>query len=264
MSKYRNFMHEKFGEIRVVEIKGHNWFVGKDVVEALGYNLSGKHSYTEYINKHVSSKGQLLLNKETSPCYKGEFDYKLLGQRGGILLNEGGLNQLTLSSPLPEAEEFQEWICYEVLPILNHTGGYVVEGNELEFVQKYFPSFSEEVQLSMVTDLMKQNKEFKIKANWFDDFINGEGTYTSTQLAKLFKLSSARKLNSILNENRIIYKQGNNWFPYANINKSWYKLNVGVKNEHNYSQLKFTPKGIYEISKLLGINFTEEDLEQIL
>ena len=154
MSKYRNFMHEKFGEIRVVEIKGHNWFVGKDVVEALGYNLSGKHSYTEYINKHVSSKGQLLLNKETSPRYKGEFDYKLLGQRGGILLNEGGLNQLTLSSPLPEAEEFQELIFYEVFQIFNHTGGYVVDGNELEFVHKYFPSFSEEVQLSMVTDLM--------------------------------------------------------------------------------------------------------------
>ena len=155
MKNYKEFINDKFGEIRVVVIENHNWFIGKDVVKALGYNLEGKHSYTEYINKYVSSKGQLLLNKETDPYIKGEFDYKILGQRGGILLNEGGVNQLALSSPLPDALEFQEWICYEVLPVLNSTGGYVLEGSEEEFISNYFPSFSEDVKLAMVQDLLK-------------------------------------------------------------------------------------------------------------
>ncbi len=258
----RKFMNEKFGEIRAVEIEGHSWFIGIDVVKSLGYDLT-KNSYTKYIKQYVSNKGKFILNKETEVQYRLEFDYKILGQRGGVLLNEGGLNQLALSSPLPDAQEFQEWICYEVLPILNHTGGYVIEGNELEFVQKYFPSFSNEVQLSMVTDLMKQNKEFKKKANWFDDFMNSKGTYSSTQIGKLFKIGSGQKMNKLLHENKIIFKQGKNWIPYETVDKTWYNLNVGTKNEHSYSQLKFTPKGVYELSKLLNIEFNEEDLKEL-
>ena len=103
----------------------------------------------------------------------------------------------------------------------------------------------------------------KPKVNYFDTFMNSKGCYTSTQVAKLFKLPSARKLNTILNENKIIYKQGNNWLPYSTTNKEWFKVTVGERNTHNYSQLKFTPKGIYELSKLLGVTLNEEDLQEI-
>lgn len=111
--------------------------------------------------------------------------------------------------------------------------------------------------------LLDKIEEQKPKVNWFDDFLNSEGTYNSTQVAKLFKISSAQKLNKLLNENRIIYKQGKNWYAYSNVDKSWYKLIAGSNNEHSYSQLKFTSKGVYEISKLLGIKFEEEDLENL-
>lgn len=104
----------------------------------------------------------------------------------------------------------------------------------------------------------------KPKVNYFDTFMNSQGCYTSTQVAKLFKLSSARKLNTMLNENKIIYKQGNNWLPYSTVNKEWFKVTLGERNTHNYSQLKFTPKGIYELSKLLGITLNEEDLQEII
>lgn len=111
--------------------------------------------------------------------------------------------------------------------------------------------------------LLDKIEKQKPKVNWFDDFLNSEGTYNSTQVAKLFKLSSAQKLNKILNEKKIIYKKGTNWLPYSDVDKSWYKLIVGSNNEHNYSQLKFSPKGVYEISKLLEIEFKEEDLENL-
>lgn len=103
----------------------------------------------------------------------------------------------------------------------------------------------------------------KPKVNYFDTFMNSQGCYTSTQVAKLFKLSSARKLNTMLNENKIIYKQGNNWLPYSTVNKEWFKVTIGERNTHNYSQLKFTPKGIYELSKLLNITLNEEDLQEM-
>ena len=66
-----------------------------------------------------------------------------------------------------------------------------------------------------------------------------------------------------MNENKIIYKKGKNWLPYANIDESWYNLVVGNSNEHSYSQLKFTSKGVYEISKILEIKLTEEDLKEL-
>lgn len=111
--------------------------------------------------------------------------------------------------------------------------------------------------------LLNTIEEQKPKVNWFDDFLNSNGCYSSTQVAKLFKLSSAQKLNKILNENKIIYKKGTSWLPYSDVDKSWYKLIVGSNNEHNYSQLKFSPKGVYEISKLLEIKFEEEDLKKL-
>ena len=50
--------------------------------------------------------------------------------------------------------------------------------------------------------------------------------------------------------------------PYADVDTAWFKLLVGAKNEHNYSSLKFTPKGIVEISNRLDIDLNEEDLKE--
>lgn len=125
------------------------------------------------------------------------------------------------------------------------------------------PNLTKEERIEIERRRAELSKKRDDKANWFDIFLSSEGTYNSTQVAKLFKISSARKLNKLLNEHKIIYKQGKNWYTYSEVDKSWYKLIVGNSNEHSYSQLKFTPKGVYEISKLLGIDFTEEDLEQL-
>ena len=125
------------------------------------------------------------------------------------------------------------------------------------------PNLTKEERIEIERRRAELSKERDEKASWFDDFLNSNGCYSSTQVAKLFKLSSAQKLNKMLNEKKIIYKKGTNWLPYANIPKDWCKLTVGNKNEYSYSQLKFSPKGIYEISKLLEIEFKEEDLKKL-
>ena len=78
----------------------------------------------------------------------------------------------------------------------------------------------------------------------------------------MFGYKSAQELNKKLNEMKIIYKQNKSWVPYSNVDTTWFKLLVGAKNEHNYSSLKFTPKGIVEISNRLNINLNEEDLKE--
>lgn len=58
--------------------------------------------------------------------------------------------------------------------------------------------------------LLEKIEKDKPKVNYFDDFMNNNGLYTSTQVAKLFKFKSAQQFNKTLNENRIIFKQGKN------------------------------------------------------
>lgn len=58
--------------------------------------------------------------------------------------------------------------------------------------------------------LLEKIEKDKPKVNYFDDFMNNNGLYTSTQVTKLFKFKSAQQFNKILNENRIIFKQGKN------------------------------------------------------
>lgn len=98
------------------------------------------------------------------------------------------------------------------------------------------------------------------KVNTFDKFMNAEGLYTSTQMAKLFKMPSAMKLNKLLNVEGLIYKQGNTWMPYATANKEWFKVIVREREGHAFTQLKFTPIGVIEIAKILNVELNEDDL----
>lgn len=98
------------------------------------------------------------------------------------------------------------------------------------------------------------------KVDFFDSFMNTSTTFNSTQVAKVFNIKSARKLNETLHNNGLIYKQGKNWFTYADVDNTWFKT---VTNEYG-TQLRMTAKGIIEISKLLDIQLTQDDLESLL
>lgn len=111
--------------------------------------------------------------------------------------------------------------------------------------------------------LLEKIEKDKPKVNYFDDFMNSNGLYTSTQVAKLFKFKSAQQFNKTLNENRIIFKQGKCWLPYSEVDKTWFKVIVGEKEGHNYSNLKITPKGIIALSKILKIEINKTDLQQL-
>lgn len=125
MDKLRIFKKEEFGEVRALSIKGEPWFVGKDIVTALGYDLSTGNSYTKYIKRYCYEEDVKNYNKETQVHYGLELDYRELGQRGGLLINESALYDLTLESPIPGAREFKKWVTHEVLPQIRKTGGYI-------------------------------------------------------------------------------------------------------------------------------------------
>jgi prophage antirepressor-like protein len=127
MNELMLFNNNEFGEIRVINISNEPWFVGKDIVNSLGYDLSTGTSYTQYIKKYCDEKDIINYNKETQVYYTLELNYKDLGQRGGLLINEYALYDLIFESPLPSAKTFKSWISHEVLPSIRKTGKYEIQ-----------------------------------------------------------------------------------------------------------------------------------------
>ena len=141
MKELTVFTHEQFGAIRAVKVDNEIYFVGKDLVERLGYNLTGKHVASEYIKHHCDEEDYILVDKNSPLKYGSVINYKELGQRGGWLVNESGMYSLVLGSELPEAKKFKRWVTSEVLPQIRQTGGYIPvkeEDNEMEILSKAF------------------------------------------------------------------------------------------------------------------------------
>lgn len=169
---------------------------------------------------------------------------------GEQYLTEEQLYDFMLEAKTDKCKSFKKWITSEVLPTIRKTGGYVSEDREEEFIKNYFPSFSPEVQLAMVSDLKKQNQELKQtveeqqpKVEYHDNVLNSSELLVMTTIAKDLN-TSARTLNNFLYEERIQYKRGNIWHPYSEYE---YLIEDGYADYHTsaegFTQLRWTQKG---------------------
>ena len=109
MNELRLFESQEFGKIRVVEINGEPWFVGKDVAQALGYRDT-----VNALKSHVDEEDKIGGWQITTPS----------GNQAMTIINESGLYSLVLSSKLPTAKKFKRWVTSEVLPSIRKNGGY--------------------------------------------------------------------------------------------------------------------------------------------
>ena len=114
MSQLKIFTNPEFGEIRVVEINGEPWFVGKDVAQALGYT-----NHRKALADHVDAEDKRQEDGVTIRDSIGR-------EQHPTIINESGVYSLILSSKLPTAKRFRRWVTSEVLPSIRKTGGYAL------------------------------------------------------------------------------------------------------------------------------------------
>ena len=234
MNELKIFESKEFGKVRTVEVNGEPYFVGKDIATILGYRVTDK-----AVRDHVDSEDKL------TDHFGGS------GQmREMTIINESGLYSLILSSKLPTAKQFKRWVTSEVLPTIRKTGGYV--NNTDMFVNTYLPFADENtknlfrLQLETITQLNNKIEEQKPKVEYCEKVLNKDGLITTTMIAKDLGLTSAKKLNEILNANRVIYKQSNSWHPYADYD---WLITEGYADYQSYDVdksnpiLKWTEKG---------------------
>ena len=141
-NKMQVFSSEQFGNVRAIMRDGEPWFVAADICKALEIGNPSQ----VLVRLEDDEKMNTLISNEGN-------------QRGNpnmTVVNESGLYALIFGSRKPEAKVFKRWVTHEVLPTIRKTGGYVQAGREEEFIERYFPAFSDETKLIMVKDLRTQ------------------------------------------------------------------------------------------------------------
>lgn len=115
-SKIQLFTNEELDmKVRVVEINGEPWLVGKDVAEVLGYANPSK-----AVLNHVDPEDkimEMITHSQNGNVVKTQTS----------LINESGLYSLVLRSKLPEAKKFKRWVTSEVLPSIRKHGMYATD-----------------------------------------------------------------------------------------------------------------------------------------
>lgn len=98
---------------------------------------------------------------------------------------------------------------------------------------------------SIRQEQQKQLQEQAPKIEYYNKMLNSENTLTTTQIAKSIGMSAV-KLNSILSGLKIQYKQGDQWFLYAQYQGKGYTKDSAFYQEDNnkaYHNTKWTEKG---------------------
>lgn len=111
MNQIQMFTNEIFGNVRAINIEGYAWFVGRDVVDVLKYNLEGN-SYTKYIKRYVKEEHLLKMNN-TELKLLGMTD---AGRKGEVLINQNGIIQLVMNSETTgelSKQDFLKWLDIE-------------------------------------------------------------------------------------------------------------------------------------------------------
>ncbi|MBD7914517.1 phage antirepressor KilAC domain-containing protein [Clostridium sp. Sa3CUN1] len=180
------FKNEHFGEVRVISKENEPWFVVKDVCSILD----------------LSNPTVAIQNLDSDEVTK----LNLGGQIGETnLINESGLYTLIIRSRKEEAKKFRKWVTSEVLPSIRKHGMYAKD----ELLD------NPDLLIAAATKL-KEERAARLEAEkQRDKLLHQNKLYTTSEIAKELGLSSATKLNNLLSEKKIQYKQNGTWLLYS-------------------------------------------------
>ena len=203
-SKTQEFLDERFGKVRVINVDDIVYFYGIDIAKSLGYKNASK-----AVTTHCKKVFTKVL--ETSDSQNGN-----LVKRKVSLITKSDIYRLIVKSKLKAADEFESWIFEEILPSIEKTGAYIEPGREEEMITYYFPSFSKETQLEMVNDLIKQNKKLK---EFYDDLMNTENLMSINTMAKELQIGEHKLFSFLRRKGVFFYDKDRVNIPYERFRK---------------------------------------------
>ena len=252
MNELQVFKNVEFGSIRILQVNGEPYFVGKDVAVILEYS-----NPRDALAKHVDDE-----DKGVAKCHT------LGGIQDLTVINESGLYSLILSSKLPTAKKFKHWVTSEVLPVIRRHGIYAVDEvlNNPDMLIAALLKLKAELKATVAVQ-NQQIVEMKPKASYYDAVLNCKDLVAISVIAKDYGWS-ANRMNQYLYQKGVQYKQGNKiWLlyqkyaemGYTNTKTHSYPGNDGTM--HTAVHTYWTQQGrlfIYELLKSDGILPTME------
>lgn len=196
MENLKIFNHPKFGEIRTaVSENGNVLFCATDVASSLGYK---------------SPKDAVLTH-----CKTGKSVYcPHANGIGGVnikFINESDVYRLIMKSELPSAEEFQDWVCDEVLPSIRKNGGYIA--NQQQMTPEQIVANALIVAQNIINTQQKELAVMKPKADFFDAVADSKDAISIGDLAKVLAIKGMGRNNlfEFLRNSKVLM---NNNTPY--------------------------------------------------
>lgn len=228
------FTNDAFGTIRTVEHEDKVYFCGRDVATALGYK-----DPTNAIKQHC----------------KGVAIHHPLETAGGVqdtrFITEGDLYRLIFSSKLPAAQDFEAWVVDEVIPTIRRHGVYAIDEllDNDEFLEHAIIQLRSERAKRLAAE--QALLEATPKVTYYDIVLRSPDAVPITLIAKDYGLS-ARKMNQLLHELGIQFKQSGVWVLYQAHAGNGYtdtKTHLVAEGRHTRLHTYWTQKGrlfIYE------------------
>lgn len=211
--------------VRAVVIDGNPYVVAVDVARSLGYK-----------NPHAA------VRQHCKGCVKHAVPTRGGDQRANVI-PEGDIYRLIVHSELPQADKFERWMFDEVVPTIRKTGGYVVGGREEEFVDRYFPTLSEETKLMMVKDLQRSVQLMKPKADYFDALVERNLLTNFRDTAKQLRVRQGEFM-AWLEREGFIYRDGKGKpKPYSEHTPDLFEIKEFARGDFAGTQTLITPKG---------------------
>lgn len=149
-----------------------------------------------------------------------------------LFITESNLYKCVFQSRRPDAEKFQDWVCEEVLPSIRKHGAYATAPTidniiaNPDFGIKLLQNLKEEHQKRLEAENYsrtleiqseEQSRQLKLsapKVQYCDDVLSSTGFITVNMIAQGIGIS-AIKLNKLLEQWGIQYKQSGCYFLYA-------------------------------------------------
>ena len=245
-NKIIEFTNEHFGKVRAINIDGDPWFVGKDIVSALGYANGSRD-----INRHVDEEDRRNYRNGTSE----------INNRGITIINESGLYSLILSSKLASAKMFKRWVTSDILPSIRKHGTYLTDEVLDEILQSpefAFQLFKElEEEKNKVDILARTLVEIEPKARYCESVLECGKAVPITLIAKDYGYTAAA-FNSMLHGFKVQFKVGGIWFLYKeHANNGYTKTKtIYINPKETAVHTYWTQKGrlfLYEFLKHFNI-----------
>lgn len=228
-------------EVRTILLDNKPYFVGKDVANVLGYSNTPK-----AIRDHVDEED------------KTQNESFTVNGTALLLINESGLYSLILKSKLPNAKRFKRWVTSEVLPSIRKHGIYATDEllDNPDLLIEVATKLKEEKTLRLVAE--QRVNELQPKADYYDSILKNKSLMTISIIAKNYGMS-ANKMNNLLHELGVQYRQGKAWLLYRKHQDKGYTHTemIPVQGSDNLKpSTKWTQKGhifIYQLLKNDGI-----------